>query len=626
MTESLHKQLVEDTEELRDIVARHSTEEVAGQCSVFFLKMGTDPSERADLMSPARQIYFLLGLMLTTEEPRAPEPFDDSQWSRAIDLLNAIFGYYAEMFWPTEEDEVTERWQQVREVSMPAFLHYFNVSTLASVEQVRARIERYICPFDSDLSAEWGISGSEVLNVVEWLGDYLQKVADDLFDAQREEAKARHALLDEAREKDWDMDRIREEAQSDQYRLPMEAMLHGINSVSKVNKSDIRDKFGSETADRFWELMVSKRSEAHELQYLTEQSPAEASPLIETTEGVACCPSMNAVYLALLEEGERALLERGGVKQSFLRHRDDTLEDETQEQLKRLLGEDAEYWNGVYETQDLQYEHDLIVVWQNKLLIVEAKASPPIEPFRDPEKAFTRISRAFRSDSGIQKAFEQTERIRQQLDTGSEVVLYGGDRKPAVVLDPENIDSVQSVCVTRDDFGVLSVDLSLLLQKGDHVPYPWAVNILDLGTLANAYEYFGWGGDRLFDYLEQRERLHGRVIATDEMEPAGFDIQHGGLQFLLDKDEVDKFHVSASYSDVFDRIYEAQRGGEPVEYSPTEPYVTDMREVFAEVLGEEPTDSTNSISSSSRPPKKQGRNERCACGSGRKYKRCCGKP
>ena len=53
---------------------------------------------------------------------------------------------------------------------------------------------------------------------------------------------------------------------------------------------------------------------------------------------------------------------------------------------------------------------------------------------------------------------------------------------------------VACACVTRDDFGPLATNLTLLLKKEPRDSYPWAVNIMDLSTLAEAWEYLG--GDR----------------------------------------------------------------------------------------------------------------------------------
>jgi len=45
--------------------------------------------------------------------------------------------------------------------------------------------------------------------------------------------------------------------------------------------------------------------------------------------------------------------------------------------------------------------------------VIESKATQQREPLRDPEKAYTRIKDDFKSNAGIQKAYEQAERLRR---------------------------------------------------------------------------------------------------------------------------------------------------------------------------------------------------------------------
>ena len=44
-------------------------------CSAYALKRSHVGDEEDDLMSPLKQMYFLLGLMLTTSEPESPTSF-----------------------------------------------------------------------------------------------------------------------------------------------------------------------------------------------------------------------------------------------------------------------------------------------------------------------------------------------------------------------------------------------------------------------------------------------------------------------------------------------------------------------------------------------------------------------
>jgi hypothetical protein len=187
----------------------------------------------------------------------------------------------------------------------------------------------------------------------------------------------------------------------------------------------------------------------------------------------------------------------------------------------------------VFETPDLHYEHDLVILHKDLCLIVEAKASPPVEPFRDPEKAFVRLRNAFRADTGLQKAYEQAMRLWRRLKKGESVILYNEKGGVVAQLSPELTNRTFCVCVTRDNYGPLATDLALLLEKEDGEPYPWAINVLDLGALGEAWTYFGWGVHELQEYLKERIQLHGKVFSDDELVFAGYYIQHGSFEHAL---------------------------------------------------------------------------------------------
>jgi hypothetical protein len=325
----------------------------------------------------------------------------------------------------------------------------------------------------------------------------------------------------------------------------------------------------------------------------------------------------NQLFLAVLTRYE-SHLAAGTARESFFRRRDKILEQEVELHFRSLLGSAGVFFPSVFETPHQQYEHDLVVRLGRTVLVVEAKASPPVEPFRDPDLAFTRIQRAFRSERGIQSAFNQARRIWNRWAAGDRVRLFDRDGKVACEFDSTDVDEVFIVCATRDNFGLLATDLSLLLEKLDQEPYPWCVNVLDAEAIADAWHYFKWGSSRFLEFLRQRVELHGRLMSFDELEVVGFFIAHGGLHWIVDSPG-DCIELNPNYSNVFDRIYRARMGGPPVRYEPSEPFMSDLRESLRQgkPVPVQPK--------SRRTVKKQGRNEPCSCGSGRKYKRCCGR-
>jgi hypothetical protein len=150
---------------LRLLLSRHATRDVVGVFLDFCMRLANDLEFHGDLMSPARQGDVLLTLLLSTIEPANPQPYEPADWKKTTELLNDAFGSYQELFWPDAEEihELSEEWKHVREVAMPAFLHYFNTGLIANPEQVRARIVSYLTPFDGALADAGVISATDVL-------------------------------------------------------------------------------------------------------------------------------------------------------------------------------------------------------------------------------------------------------------------------------------------------------------------------------------------------------------------------------------------------------------------------------------------------------------------------------
>src|SRR5947209_8096105 len=122
MDKRLHSQLIRLTDELRELVSSFSTGSVAGSCAMeVYMRTGAE-RKSAKLSSEFKQLFFVLGLMLSTPEPENPKSLTKANWEKAKQLLEEIFGLYAFMFWPTDDEAPTNEWRDVREVAMPAFL------------------------------------------------------------------------------------------------------------------------------------------------------------------------------------------------------------------------------------------------------------------------------------------------------------------------------------------------------------------------------------------------------------------------------------------------------------------------------------------------------------------------
>jgi hypothetical protein len=600
--------------ELRSLLSQHSTRSVAGWCFGPIVAAQQESSDRK-LLSPDRQISFLLSLVVSTPEPDIPAGLSEEDWRRAVVLLNNVYSAYLDLYLPKDSEQVsnlTDEWRHQREVSMSAFLHYFNSGLVASIEQLTERIEAYVGPFDSDLRQLIGLSSKQATEIARYLTTRLQDDLDGVSEMVRSGESERQAMIDHIENYDPGSEDIPIAEWSKPWEEKAQWIFSSVERLGIVRFRELERKFPT-VARAYWEQFTIGRGDGPGIQYPTEGSVIDTRPLIRLDDNTAFCHAANGLFSSILLAAEDALA-RGELKARFLRARDKALEREVAKHARALLGQGATIWEHVYETPDGHFEHDVVAVDGNLCLIFEAKASARNEPLRDPAKAYVRLRDAFRSGTGIQKAYEQGSRIVKRLKAGEFVTLYDSKGREVGQLRPDISDFAACVCVTRDDFGPLATNLALLLDKHQGDDYPWAVSSIDLSTLAEAWGYFNWGSRELRNYLKQRLHLHGRVYSAYELDYAGAFIVHGRMPNPPREGMIMQLEVG--YSDVFDDIYRAIYYGAPaVRIAPKRPVLTDLR--LSLRVGRPVFVQTQSRLA------KVGRNEPCPCGSGRKYKRCC---
>jgi len=421
MQEELHKKILEDIEKLRALVGKASSETV---CLKVFLLLGDTykTAREYGLLAPLRQFQYLLGILLTTPEPSGHSALTEGEWQRVFERLRAIYDAYAAMFWPIEEERElskTEAWYRPRSVAMPAFLHYFSQGLMASVEQVVARIEATLVHFDKEITDKTGISATVAIGITKWISHDVQA----RFDKIKAFYRFAKSHSDKASEAGWDAETARKDAQSSAEYLEHQKTLEDQRSPLSVYLTDLQGVFGHSEAAAYWSLFASPRPHSTGFSYPTELNPVVQHPLIEYADGKAVIFVGNMVYEAVLANLGKVLTDDDRIRQRYLKRRDSALERQVSGLVRRLFP-DAEHYPECYEQPDSQFEHDHVVIWQRSMFVFESKASPPPEPFRDPSKAYVRIRRAFRSKSGIQEAFNQSNRLRRAHLRGDRIQLY----------------------------------------------------------------------------------------------------------------------------------------------------------------------------------------------------------
>ena len=351
MQQSIATTISENLDRIRSIVRDCSTESVVRWCIGL---PALDNFFGHGLSSPAKQLALLLGVLLESPEPAAPREFGQQDQVKVTRLLEDVFLAYMQQYHPQEGQlsEQANEWFEKRIVTMQAFISYFFQMTLTTYEQAVARMQAYFVPYDAQLSEGLGLSASDALAVADWIPSTLRGRAER-----------------------GDFPGI------PSYKLPA------------LQRQELLTAFGDK-GQAFWNLFTIGRGEGTPVEYPTERSIVESRPLIRLSDELAVSHPANRVLLsAMLSFAEH--LENSSARTSFLRHRDKTLEDQTERAFRQMLGPNARVFTNLYETPDNHNEHDLIIFTDDICLFVECKATPPVEPFRDPEKAYIRLRRAF---------------------------------------------------------------------------------------------------------------------------------------------------------------------------------------------------------------------------------------
>ncbi|MEH6857614.1 hypothetical protein V7037_23780, partial [Priestia megaterium] len=145
MSTNVYDKLEERISSLKELLSEVNTENLIGLVATEF-GITVDTSEnifkKTQLNSPFKQYLYLIGLLLSTQD-KSKSSKKEPPMEKIKTILNEITGSYAELFLPSEGQEIDERWVEARKISMPVFLNYFNTNSLTYEEQVIERVREW---------------------------------------------------------------------------------------------------------------------------------------------------------------------------------------------------------------------------------------------------------------------------------------------------------------------------------------------------------------------------------------------------------------------------------------------------------------------------------------------------
>jgi len=555
--------------------------------SYFNIFRNQDLHDATGLHSPQKELFYFAGI-LTSSIQDGEINLSEALLKKIFSEINELANIYGLLFFPSDEElkqGISYEWRKKRDLTLPVFMDYFLTGELSSEDQVNDRIIDWFSPFESDIKTHFGLNVEEMIAINDFLKDYQENKIElqrEFTKKMKEEHEKFRAGLQDGTTKNID------DYKSDIPENTAEVLKNfgrNLNDLFQIEISIVEEKFGKDQIDSFIKYFTTEKAD-RDYKYFTEKNHFEIAPLWKNND------ALNLGFIGLLHQAiYRQLydfLAESTISERFYKNRDRASEKKVEEIFNDFLSEsDYKIFTNIFEDEKSQNEHDLIIIIENNLLIIETKASKRKEPFRDPDKAFTRIIRDFNCDRGIQKAYDQGLRLKTLIESKEETTLYNKDGQSVIQLKNKEIKNIYTIVITAERFGIISNNLSLLLSKDSDQPFPWSCYLYDLETLLSSIKYLKHDYKKFLEYLDFRQNNHHKFFTTDELEIAGLFLSQTDLT-KIDITNSDYVFLSHEMSRLFDKIFYESKGQEykldvPTEYEliTGQQYVKEMRDLVS---------------------------------------------
>lgn len=590
----------EKIKSLKQKLQKFGTRDLLGMIGIHFITFSNGPDDVAEqsdifnktkLISPQKQYTYLVGLLMSTEDKSKDTITDDTEVFESLENdVQEITLEYAKNFMDVDISQGGMNSDVVKRnlVSMEAFTSYFDMGILRYPEQTIGLIRILYKSFDAELEGVTGLSVEDYISFYQLVHTSFSNAMESSKNAMNSIKSFLDSLNPYAKDIEKEYQRMLDFGQG-QASADLQSAMDGLNTIKA---STIIDTFGEEKGKALIDIFSLYREE-RDFAFYNGKNPFAAHPLCWIDDGNTLFivhPQfvLNAIYDYITEVLENP---KNTFADKYKRIKAEIVEQEFLKNLKDIFGETAKYHTSVCEERGTK-EHDILIEFDNYIIVVEVKASKVREPFFNPEKAFKRVRDHFNSDSGIGGAYQQAIILKKFIENNNDVVLYENKTSKFIIEDvSEKI--VLPIVLTLNQFGSLAINTSLLLEKEEQQTYPWVCNLHDLENIIEILQYLKKMPQDFVDYINWRMVYHCNIISSDEL-----DIIEG---YFLDG-KVKKNIVNSS-----------------IFFSPNGPRLIDK--IYFEKQGipyRHPV-----VDNNPRRHKKIGVNEPCPCGSGKKFKKCC---
>lgn len=544
------------SKELKQFMAKYKTQNMLGHLSFLMtcISNGAASNELAKLTSPMRQLYYLAGLLLSVKSDGSEKiNYTDEDWEYIVEILKDIDIEYVKLFYPDEEENVSDEWKRRTMIAMPTFLSYFNLGPLNYEEQVIEEIMGVYTPMDDIIGKACNLCTKDFLLFYENLDSWCQYNFDSfsnpnltpLRDNWIDYSELNIGVIDEA------------PAEFNQLMESNKATFIFVADPGikyRFKPSDLaKNGLSLEQVNTILSFLYCERGDSNFL-YYTSSNPLISKPIVKLENGMYQVFEEKRVLHAIQSVLESICKADENSKSRLSHHKGNYLENRIVELFSNFFGTKVEIFKGYYLDD---CEQDVLLFWNGYMFVIEAKAYTNKEPFRDTDRAFNRIKQDF--DRSIGYAYKQCKRVESKMKSGIPFEIKNKKGDVLKTISPEDYDGNDFyLIVNQESFGQIQVDLSSFLVIEEGYNYPWAVRFDDLEVFILTLMARKMRPSFFIDFLVMREFLHGHVISSDEGEICGAYITGDLTDEIAESNDIITFNPHSA--DIFDIQYRKGMG------------------------------------------------------------------
>ncbi len=401
----------------------------------------------------------------------------------------------------------------------------FTCGNYESAEQIKDEIKNLYCDFQKDIKRITGLDLEQIIAICDRSIEIMFKKHNDI-DSKLTIPK--NTLLRKKKN-------LQRECQDSKCILRSELLAY--NTQEEFNSFAIH--------------FVQRKISNEMLQNINSFIANTLKPLIQVDDNSFCIPTANNLYRSLRFHLELLLTKDQKLKDRFQKNKGKYLEDATIKNFKAIFGDLGQIYTSVYETPDSQNEHDIVIVYQKTLLIIECKSTLITDYFSGLSRdGYLKLKQQFKRS--IQSGYVQATRLKNFILSQEKINLYDKKGNILTMIKCADFDCIECICVTHENEGMFATSLNILLEKKDSESYPYCINLADLTQLSEFQvdKEIQLSPRKFVHFLAERKHLHGKLLSVDELDYWGCFLKEKSF-----KQYSNGSYIDPNYSKIFDMAY-----------------------------------------------------------------------